>query len=70
MEGCAETGSTGRIIEGLWSMDNRGKLTDTLHKIIEVKYQGIAAAVKKTSFAQVHIQTVSMHAVVKQSWTR
>jgi hypothetical protein len=26
MEGCAETGSTGRIIEGLWSMDNRGKL--------------------------------------------
>jgi hypothetical protein len=27
MEGCAETGSTGRIIEGLWSMDNRGKLT-------------------------------------------
>jgi hypothetical protein len=45
-------------------------MTDTLHKIIEVKYQGIAAAVKKTSFAQVHIQTVSMHAVVKQSWTR
>jgi hypothetical protein len=26
MQGCAETGSTGRIIEGLWSMDNRGKL--------------------------------------------
>jgi len=34
MEGCAETGSTGRIIEGLWSMDNRGKLSSRLVQLM------------------------------------
>jgi acyl carrier protein len=37
MQGCAETGSTGRIIEGLWSMDNRGKLKFLKNAILEVK---------------------------------
>jgi IS4 transposase len=58
MEGCAETGSTGRIIEGLWSMDNRGKLRQ-----IELFFKWL-----KQNLCVQHFYGNSLNAVKSQIW--
>jgi len=49
MEGCAETGSTGRIIEGLWSMDNRGKLTVPISPMAAIDNDAVNAIALNTA---------------------